>query len=67
MKDPGSAGLRSGRNSSLLDEKPPAAKIANADTDAQNECTQYVSSIASGDHSVVHICCSLELLMFDNF
>ena len=45
----------------MLDEKPSAAKLANVDTNAQNGCTQNVSSIASENHSVDHICCSCDV------
>jgi hypothetical protein len=45
----------------VLDEKSLAAKLANADTNTQNGCTQNVSSIASGNHSVNHICCSCDV------
>jgi hypothetical protein len=45
----------------VLDEKPSAAKLANVDTNTQNEYTRNVSSIASGNHSVDHICCSCDV------
>ena len=45
----------------MLDEKPPAAKLANADTDIQNECTQYVRITAL----IIFVACGRCLIIFE--